>query len=128
MWPYHSSLRFVTKIRSSLFFPMAVCIFLRTSSLVTWSVCKIVSISSQRQVSFTLFNYFSWLGLDFVLFVARSFGVQLVFFFCSGISVVLFHTLGFSLCQNTFLPSSHLILFIGNIRDLFVPYVDSLVG
>ena len=29
-------------------------------------------------------------------------------FLCSGISVVLFHTLGFSGCHNTFLSSPHL--------------------
>ena len=31
-----------------------------------------------------------------------------VFFICSGISVVLFHTLGFSRCHYTFLSSPHL--------------------
>ena len=56
----------------------------------------------------SLLIYLSWLGLDFVLSVACSFGIQLVVFFCSGISVVLFHTLGFSGCQNTFLSSPHL--------------------
>ena len=50
----------------------------------------------------------SWLGLDFVLSVAWSFGVQLMGFFCSGISVVLFHNLGFSGRHNTFLSSPHL--------------------
>ena len=30
------------------------------------------------------------------------------FFICSSISVVLFHTLGFSSCHNTFLSSPHL--------------------
>ena len=33
---------------------------------------------------------FSWMGLDLGLSVAWSFGVQLVVFFCSCISVVLF--------------------------------------
>ena len=37
-----------------------------------------------------------------------KFGVQLVVFFCSGISVVLFYTLGFSGCHNTCLSSPHL--------------------
>ena len=45
-------------------------------------------------------------GLSLVF--AWSFGVQLVVFFCSSISVVLFHTLGFSGCQDTFLSSPHL--------------------
>ena len=45
--------------------------------------------------------------LDLVLSVAWSFGVQLVVFRCSGISVLLFHTLGFSKCHNTFLLSPH---------------------
>ena len=49
-------------------------------------------------------------------------------FFCSGISVALFHNLGFSKCHDTFLSSPHLCLIIGLIHDLFVPYVDSLMG
>ena len=52
----------------------------------------------------SLLIYLSWLGLNLVLSAAWSFGV----FFCSGISVVLFHTLGFSRCNNTFLSSPHL--------------------
>ena len=55
-----------------------------------------------------LLIHLSWLGLDIVLSVAWPFGVQLVFFICSGISVVMFHTLGFSRCHNTFLSSAHL--------------------
>ena len=42
------------------------------------------------------------------LSVAWSFGVQLVVFCCSDISVVLFHTLEDSMCHNTFLLSPHL--------------------
>ena len=60
--------------------------------------------------------------------VAWSFGVQLVVLFCYGISLVLFHTMEFSGCHNTFVSSPHLRLFRGHIRDLFVPYIDSLMG
>ena len=52
--------------------------------------------------------YLSWLGLDLVLSVAWSFCVQLVVFFCSSISVMLFYTLWFSRCHNTFMSSPHL--------------------
>ena len=37
-WPNHLSFRFLTRVRSSSYSPMAVWIFLRTSSLVTWSL------------------------------------------------------------------------------------------
>ena len=37
-WPNHLSFRFLTRVRSSSYSPMAVLIFLRTSSLVTWSL------------------------------------------------------------------------------------------
>ena len=37
-WPNHLSFRFLTRVRSSLYSPMAAWIFLRTSSLVTWSL------------------------------------------------------------------------------------------
>ena len=66
------------------------------------------------------------LGLDIILSTTWSYGVHLVVFVCSGISEVLFH-FRFSRCHNTFLPSPHLSLIIGLIRDLFVPYVDSLM-
>ena len=59
-------------------------------------------------VKSSLLIYLIWLGLDLALPVAWSFGVQLVVFFFSGISVVLFHTLGFFGCHNTFLSSPHL--------------------
>ena len=36
-WPNHLSFRFLTRVRSSSYSPMAAWIFLRTSSLVTWS-------------------------------------------------------------------------------------------
>ena len=45
-------------------------------------------------------NYFSWLRLDLVFSVAWSFGDQVVVFFCSGISFVLFDTPGISTCDN----------------------------
>ena len=35
-WPNHLSFRFLTRVRSSSYSPMAAWIFLRTSSLVTW--------------------------------------------------------------------------------------------
>ena len=50
------------------------------------------------------------------MFVAWSFGVSLVFFVCSGISVVLFDTSGISRRR-----------FIGLIRDLRVSSGDSLL-
>ena len=37
-WPNHLSFRFLTRARSSSYSPMAAWIFLRTSSLVTWSL------------------------------------------------------------------------------------------
>ena len=37
-WPNHLSFRFLTRVRSSSYFPMAALIFLRSSSLVTWSL------------------------------------------------------------------------------------------
>ena len=37
-WPNHLSFRFLTWVRNSSYSPMAVWIFLRTSSLVTWSL------------------------------------------------------------------------------------------
>ena len=37
-WPNYLSFRFLTRVRSSSYSPMAAWIFLRTSSLVTWSL------------------------------------------------------------------------------------------
>ena len=37
-WPNHLSFRFLTRVRSSSYSPMAAWIVLRTSSLVTWSL------------------------------------------------------------------------------------------
>ena len=37
-WPNHLNFRFLTRVRSSSYSPMAAWIFLRTSSLVTWSL------------------------------------------------------------------------------------------
>ena len=37
-WPNHLSFRFLTRVKSSSYSPMAAWIFLRTSSLVTWSL------------------------------------------------------------------------------------------
>ena len=37
-WPNHLSFRFLTRVRSSSYSPMVARIFLRTSSLVTWSL------------------------------------------------------------------------------------------
>ena len=37
-WPNHLSFRFLTRVRRSSYSPMAAWIFLRTSSLVTWSL------------------------------------------------------------------------------------------
>ena len=61
------------------------------------------------------------------MFISWSFGVHLVFSFCSETSVVLFNNLGVSGCHNTLFLSS-LYLIIGLTLVLFVPYVDSLMG
>ena len=37
-WPNYLSFRFLTRVRSSSYFPMAAWIFLRPFSLVTWSL------------------------------------------------------------------------------------------
>ena len=37
-WPNHLSFRFLTRVRSSSYSPMAAWIFLQTSSLVAWSL------------------------------------------------------------------------------------------
>ena len=42
-WPNHLSFRFLTRVRSSSYSPMAAWIFLRTSSLVTWSLYRPVT-------------------------------------------------------------------------------------
>ena len=42
-WPNHLSFRFLTRVRSSSYSPMAAWIFLRTSSLVTWSLYDMLS-------------------------------------------------------------------------------------
>ena len=39
-WPNHLSFRFLTRVRSSSYSPITAWIFLRTSSLVTWSLCE----------------------------------------------------------------------------------------
>ena len=41
-WPNHLSFRFLTRVRSSSYSPMAAWIFLRTSSLVTWSLYHLI--------------------------------------------------------------------------------------
>ena len=41
--PNHLSFRFLTKVRSSSYFPVAAWIFLRTSLLVTWSLYEMFS-------------------------------------------------------------------------------------
>ena len=58
-WPNHLIFRFLTRVRSLSYSPMAAWIFLRTSSLVTWSIyemCSIASgsISSQKPAFFSL--------------------------------------------------------------------------
>ena len=60
--------------------------------------CMLVGRASDSMMgpNIKLVNYLliTWLGLVLFLSVAWSFGVQLVVSFCSGISAVLFHTLG----------------------------------
>ena len=71
-------------------------------------------------------SYFSWFGLDLVLVVLFSFGVQLVVFFCFDISVVLVDTLGIFRCNNSlFLSSPKLKSYP---RLLFLSCADSLMG
>ena len=41
-WPNHLSFRFLTRVRSSSYSLMAAWIFLRTSSLVTWSLYEML--------------------------------------------------------------------------------------
>ena len=57
-WPNHLSFRFLTRVRSSSYSPMAAWIFLRTSSLEhgPYMKCSIAScsISSQKPVFFSL--------------------------------------------------------------------------
>ena len=57
-WPNHLSFRFLTRVRSSSYSPMAAWILLRTSSLVTWSLYEMFnssgSISSQKPAFFSL--------------------------------------------------------------------------
>ena len=57
-WPNHLSFRFLTRVRSSSYSPMAAWNFLRTSSLVTWSLYEMFSslrsISSQKPAFFSL--------------------------------------------------------------------------
>ena len=58
-WPNHLIFRFLTRVRSLSYSPMAARIFLRASSLVTWSIyemCSIASgsISSQKPAFFSL--------------------------------------------------------------------------
>ena len=54
-WPNHLSFRFLTRVRSSSYSPMTPWIFLRTSSLVTWSLYEMFnSISSQKPAFFSL--------------------------------------------------------------------------
>ena len=50
-WPNHLSFRFLTRVRSSSYSPMAAWIFLRTSSLVTcpYMICSIASGSTSSQ-------------------------------------------------------------------------------
>ena len=57
-WPNHLSFRFLTRVRSSSYSPMTAWIFLRTSSLVTWSLYEMLnshcSNSSQKPAFFSL--------------------------------------------------------------------------
>ena len=41
-WPIHLSFRFLTRVRSSSYSPMAAWIFLRTFPLVTWSLYEML--------------------------------------------------------------------------------------
>ena len=50
-WPNHLSFRFLTRVRSSSYSPMAAWIFLRTSSLVTWSLYEMFNSLRQHLIS-----------------------------------------------------------------------------
>ena len=52
-WPNHLSFRFLTRVRSSSYSPMAAWIFLRTSSLVTWSLYEMFFVLSHHKKMFT---------------------------------------------------------------------------
>ena len=58
-WPNYLSFRFLTRVRSSSYSPMAAWIFLRTSSLVTWSLYKMFNSLRQHLISkaCVLFSY-----------------------------------------------------------------------
>ena len=81
------------------------------------------ALDSMMGPTYSLLIYLSWMGLDLVLSVVWSFGVQLVVFFFLRYFSGIVSTLRFSGCHNTFLLSPHLWLIIGYIRDLLVPYV-----
>ena len=50
-WPNHLSFRFLTRVRSLSYSPMAVWIFLRNSSLVTWSLYEMFNSLRQHLIS-----------------------------------------------------------------------------
>ena len=58
--------------------------------------------------------------MDLVLSVAWSFGVQLVVFVCSGISVELFDTLRISSCHNTLFLSRPNLQFVITLMPYWI--------
>ena len=50
-WPNHLSFHFLTRVRSSSYSPVAASIFLRTSSLVTWSLYEMFNSLRQHLIS-----------------------------------------------------------------------------
>ena len=52
-WPNHLSFRFLTRVRSLSYSPMAAWIFLQTSSLVTWSLYEMFNSGSKACVLFS---------------------------------------------------------------------------
>ena len=50
-WPNHLSFRFLTRVRSSSYSPMAAWVFLRTSSLVTWSLYEMFNSLREHLIS-----------------------------------------------------------------------------
>ena len=50
-WPNRLSFRFLTRVRSSSYSPMAAWIFLRTSSVVTWSLYEMFNSLRQHLIS-----------------------------------------------------------------------------
>ena len=91
--------------------------------------CTPLGRSSDSVIATTLSYLFQLVGTGAFLSVAWSTGVQLLVFFCSSLSVVLFDSQGSpGVGRNTFLSSPHLCFIIVFICDLFVSRGDVLMS